>query len=621
MRDRYLELIDRIVAATLKGEIRSKEQVYQMLQADISIGSGEIFERCLQAQFDQIQTQLTSETDEFKQAKATRKQRALKTIQGEWQRWQKQNQANSTLLTVVQALSVAEPDERLSQLLQALDPNQPNVLTRDQMQQLVQKLQQAGSSAAVVSSAIGSATPSLSDLATGLRQGLNTWRQLEANVVSWIYDQSQGALGFGNLPEQRGPWASWAKAVNSDGLKALFGDLAQHQAITTEGFPSPLHIADWVEMALVLQRLQLSLVSWFDQQPYDPRAGKRLSIAAFLTFTVVWSQLSQRFSQLNQRILAEGCFQMALQVLVQFAQQGYFPLYGGLFAALSGESLRAMLDYLDQPLRQAPNTESKARILTLLGYSQRTLGEYSQALQLHQQALEIARDAGDRRCEIANLNHLSRTWVVQKDYSAAISNSQRALILARQTGDRLGEANALANYGYSEVFQAQQQNQLDPDQYERILDYLQQGLQAAEKVGDLPSQALCANSLGVAQVVLGQHQAAINSLEQGLQIAQAIGDRALLGLNYAYLAEAHRGLDHQQMAIFTGCLGMYLLHQINSPQWRQPAGILSILYGQLGSEAFQTTLSQYRSQFLPLIGVDGYDYLPKLLAAYRQSLD
>ena len=622
MRDRYLDLIDRIVTATLKGKIRSKEQVYQMLQAEISIGTGELFERCLQGQVDAVESQLNTETDELKQAKATRKQRALKTIQGEWERWQKENQTSSALSAVVQALIAAEPDERLSRLLQALDPNQAEVLNRDRIGQLVQMLQQAASSTTASSTAEQvCAASTLRDLADGLTQGLKTWQELEVNVVSWIYDRSQGSLGFENASEQVGPWSSWAKSVNSDRLKRLFEDLALHQTVTAEGIPSSLSICDWIEMALVLQRLQLGLVTWFDKQPYDPRTGKRLSIATFLTFTVVWSQLSQRFSQLSQGSLAEGCFQMALQVLYQFAQQDYFPLYGGLFTALSGESLRAMLEYLDRPLRQVPNTETKARILTLLGYSQRALGQYERALQFHQQALEIAREASDRRCEIANLNHLSRTWVVQKDYAAAINSSQRALLLARQTGDRLGEANALANFGYSEVFQAQQQNQLDPDHYERILSYLQQGLEASERVGDRPSQALCANSLGVAQVVLGQYQAAIDSLERGLQIAQAIGDLFLQGLNYAYLAEAYRGLGNGEMAIYTGCLGMYLLHQINSQQWRQPAGILSILYGQIGSESFQTILAQYRSRFLQQIGVDGFDYLPKLLAEYRRSLE
>ncbi len=55
MRDRYSDLIDRIVAATLKGEIRSKDQVYQMLQTEVSSGTGELFERCLQEQVDEVQ--------------------------------------------------------------------------------------------------------------------------------------------------------------------------------------------------------------------------------------------------------------------------------------------------------------------------------------------------------------------------------------------------------------------------------------------------------------------------------------------------------------------------------------------------------------------------------------
>jgi tetratricopeptide (TPR) repeat protein len=279
------------------------------------------------------------------------------------------------------------------------------------------------------------------------------------------------------------------------------------------------------------------------------------------------------------------------------------------------------LEYLDQPLRQVPNTQSKARILTLLGYSQRALGEYTQSRQFHQWALEIARAAGDRPCEIASLNHLSRTSLVQQDYAAAIDDSQRALILARQTGDRLGEANALTNLGCSEVFQAQQENTLDSDQYERILDYLQRGLRLSEQEGDRPSQALAANSLGIAQVVSGQYEGAIDSLTQGFRIAQAIGDLYLQGINCTYLAEAYRGLGTTDKAIYTGCLGMYLLHQIQSHQWRQPAGVLSILYGQLGPEAFAAVLAQYRAQFLPQIGVDGYDYLPTLLADYRRSLE
>ncbi|PZV09641.1 MAG: hypothetical protein DCF22_18165 [Leptolyngbya sp.] len=608
MHDRYLDLINRIITATLKGEIRSKDQVYEMLQA-VSSGTGELFERCLQEQVEQVQVQLKS-TDELLQAKATRKQRALKTIQGEWEHWQKNNQTSSVLTKVVQAIATQPPEERLSQLLDTIDPNQAEVLTREQIGQLAELLRQAANAP--------DAAKESADFAAGLDQGLKTWQELEVNVVSWIFEQNQGSLGFGGS-EQHGPWSSWAKSVRSPGLKALFNDLAQQQSVTAAGVPSPLSIADWVEWAIALQRLQLGLVGWFDKQPYDATAGKRLSIATFLTFTAVWSQLSQRFSELSQPILAQGCFQMALQSLYYFAQQPYYPLYGGLFAALSGESLQTTLDYLDQPLRQVPNTASKARILTLLGYSQRALGQVEQALKLHQQALEIARESGDRPCEIANLNHLSRTWVMQNDYSAAIDTSQRALILARQTGDRLGEANALTNLGSTTVAQGQAEVTLDTDQYEQVLEYLQRGLRLSEQEGDVPSQALCTNSLGIAQVMLGQYPEAIVSLEKGMRIAQAIGDLSLQGLNCTYLAEAHRGLGNSELAIYTGCLGMYLLNQIGSRQWRQPAGILSILNGQMGAEAFQAILTKYRPQFLQIIGVDGFDYLPTLLIDYRSS--
>ncbi|MEO1522295.1 MAG: tetratricopeptide repeat protein [Cyanobacteria bacterium J06633_2] len=616
MRDRYLELIDHIITATLKGQVRSKEQVYRMLKDGIEAGTGEIFERCLQEHVDNVQSQLNVD-DELKQAKAERKQRALKTIQAEWTRWQNENQSNTVLDEVLQSLVVADPEDRLIQVLQVFDPNREPMLNREQMLQLAKRLENCASRSDETISDVSS----LIDLSEGLKHGLQIWEQLEGDVVSWIFDQSQRSLGFAGTPEQRGPWESWAKKITHPPLKSLFQDLALNQSVTQESIASPMGLADWVAMALVLQRLNLGLINWFDRQPYDTTAGKRLSISTYLSFTVVWSQLSNRFDELDQEILSDGCFQMALQVLSKFAQQNYFPLYGGLFAALSDESFHVAIEYLDQPLRDVPNTQIKARILTLLGYSQQALGDDEIALEFHEDALSIAREAGDRPCEIANLNHLSRTYVMLEDYEEAIDRGQRALILARQEGDRLGEANALANVGVSEVLLTREEEQIDEDRYEQILGRVKRGLMISEQVGDRPSQALCVHSLGVAQVVLGQYREAILSLEKGLSIADAIGDLFFQGLNFAYLAEAYRGLDNLEQAIVHGCVGMYWLHQIESELWRQPAGIMSILQGQLGDEAFQSCLQKHRSTFLKQIGVDGYDFLPNLLMTYRQSLD
>ncbi|NET31194.1 MAG: tetratricopeptide repeat protein [Cyanothece sp. SIO1E1] len=619
LRDRYLESIDEIVRMTLKGKIRSKQQVYRLLTEQVSTGTGEIFERCLADRLMVIQRQIEIQTDELKLAKANRSLRALETIQGEWERWQVKNQATALLTTAAEQILTAAAPERLTVFLRIMDPNRNQALNRQQWQQLAKSLQQQS---AIADAEL--AQQELQQLAEGITRGLAAWQKLEPHLVSWLYDQGQGQLGFAGLPTQRGPWQRWSEQVESPLPQTLFRTLALEQSVA-EGMAQQVSIdlADWVELAVLLRCLQQGLVNWFDQLVYDSKVGAKLSIATFLAFAIIWSQLARGFNRATSLSspqgarLVNGCFQITLQILRTFAQRPYFPLYGGIFVSFSGAYLRDTLNYLDEPLKWAEGTQEKARILILLGYSQRAQGQYQRALQFYQQALDIAQSAGDRPCEIAALNHLSRTDVAQQSYASAINYSQRAIILSRQLGDRLGEANALANLGYSQVFQAQQLEQSDPEIYETAINYLQQGLQLAEKLGDRQSQALCFCSLGIAHVTIAQPQSAIAYLESGAQAAQFSGDFYLQGLNLAYLAEAHHRLHHSDQAIHTACLGMYLLDQIASREWRQPAGLLTVLRGQLGDESFQALLMQQRPKIISVIGVDGYDYIPELLRQYQ----
>jgi len=613
--ERYLGLVDAIVDTTLKGKIRSKEQVYQMLVQGVELGTGEIFERCLGDRLTGTQRQIDTQTDEFKLAKANRILRALQTIQGEWKRWQEQNQATELLGSTVQQLVAADPARRLTLFLQAVDPNQSQVIALAQWPLLAKTLQRSPDAAA-------------QPFAVGILRAIESWKQLEDHLVSWIYDQNRSQLGFEGIPGQRGPWALWQKQVTRPLLRDLFQHLALEQSpVQWSAQQTHLETSAWVELALTLQCLQQGLVTWFDRLVYDSQVGAKLSISTFLTFAIVWAKLASGFDQVatgtatldraTTAAFASGSFQMTLQILRIFAQQTYFPLYGGIFASFSGSYLRDALGYLDIPLRQTEGTQEKARILTLLGYSLRAQGQYQQSQTFHQQALEVARTAGDRPCEVANLNHLSRICVAQKTYGEAINYSQRALILSRQLGDRLGEANALANLGFSEVFQAQQQEYTEPDVYEAAIDLLQQGLKLSERLGDRQSQSLCLSSLGTAHLLLEQPQVALAYLEGAIQTAQFSGDLYLQGWNLSSLAEAQYRLQNFPAAIYAGCLGMYLLEQIASASWRQPAGLLLILQGQVGEEAFQRLMEQHRQQIIATIGVDGYDHLPHLLEQYR----
>jgi tetratricopeptide (TPR) repeat protein len=615
LRDRYLLLIDDIVKMTLKGEIRAKEQVYQLLVDGVSGGTGEIFERCLDDRLTELQHQADTQTDELKQAKAGRSLRAMKTIQGEWLRWQEKNQATDALDTAVrQIIGAIDQGEQLSVFLTVTDPNLPKPLNLAQWQQLAKKLQQAdGGSDETAAQA--------RQMAQGIIRGLEGWSRLENHLVSWIYDQSRSQLGFEGVPGEKGPWVAWAKEVNSSIPQSLFQTLTMGDSVVEWVGRQNWSVGDFVELVGILRCLQQGLVNWFDKLVYDSKVGAKLSISTFLGFSIVWSQLASGFGQASSQpqSLTNGCFQMTLQIFRTFAQCSYFPLYGGIFASFSGEYLRDALSYLDEPLRRSEGTQEKARILTLLGYSTRALGRSEQALSFHQQALEMSREAGDSACEVANLNHLSRTCVAQGNFAEAINYAQRAVILSRQKGDRMGEANALANLGYSEVFQAQALEQADPDLYEMAVDRLQQGLDLSEKVGDRQSQALCLSSLGIAYVVLDQAEGAIAYLEKGIQTAQFTGDLYLQGINLSYLAEAHYRLQDWGKTVQAAGLAMYLLEQIASTSWRQPAGLLTVLRGQVGDEVFQALLVEMRSGIIPVIGVDGYDHLPTLLELYHED--
>lgn len=606
LSDRYFALIDQIVDLTLQGKISSFERVYRMLEAAVEPGTGEILERCLNQRLEATKAQLDTKL------KAARVLRALETIEKQWLRWQEANQVNEDISEITQSILTVDPEDYFLAIVDVIDPNHDEPFTSEQLQKLAENLKAAANNQTDLNLA-----QNWQQLSIGITTGLTSFTALEADLVSWMYTTGNDFSGFG--AEKPNPWRIWAQKTSSPLPKQLFQTLAQQKPVATLAqVINNLELRALVELAILLQYIQRGLVNWFDQQPYNSKFGRELSYSTLLTFASIWCELWQVFID-SKPAIADGCFLMMLQILRSFAQRDDFPLYSGVFASFSGEYLQDTLDYFDEPLQQIEGTEEKARILTLLGYSQRTIGAYEKALIFHEEALQIAIEADDYPCEIANLNHLSRTNVSLKNYSEAINYSQRAIIAARQVGDKLGEANALVNLGYAQVLTARQLDSMAAENYSEAIRYLEQGVELAKKQGDLQSQAFGYSSLGIAYVILEQPTAAIAALTQGAELAQYSRDVYLQGLSLSYLAQAYYSIDDRSAVIAYGSLGMYLLNQINSTEWRQTAGLLSILQGQIGQAEFQNLLAQKRSQIIALIGVDGYDYLPKLLEEYKQN--
>ena len=606
LSDRYFALIDQIVELTLKGKISSFERVYRMLVENIETGTGEILERCLNQRIEATTAQLDTKL------KAARVLRALQTIEKQWLRWQEENQVNADISDIAKDILAVDPEDYFLAIVNAIDPNQDEPLGFDGLSKLAESLENAAKQQEDANLA-----QDRRQLSIGITEGLKSFTALEGDLVSWMYGSGSNFSGFG--AEKPNPWRVWGQKVSSPLVKQLFLTLSQQQSAKNFAqIASNLELRAWIELAIVLQYLEQGLVNWYDKQPYDSKFGKELSYSTMLTFASIWGELWQVFVN-TQPALADGCFLAMLQILRAFARRKDFPLYSGVFADFSGEYLQDTLDYFDEPLQQVEGTEEKARILTLLGYSQRTIGAYEKAVSFHQEALEIAIEANDYACEVANLNHLSRANVNLKSYSEAINYSQRALIAARQVGDKLGEANASVNLGYAKVFAARQLENVATEDYTEAIRYLEQGVELAQKLKDFQSQSFGYSSLGIAYVTLSQPTAAIAALIKGAELAQYSRDVYLQGVSYSYLAEAHYSIEDRPSAIVYGGIGMYLLNQINSIEWLQVAGLLSILQGQVGEEEFNQMLGQGRAQIIKLIGVDGYDHIPQLLEEYKHN--
>ena len=82
------------------------------------------------------------------------------------------------------------------------------------------------------------------------------------------------------------------------------------------------------------------------------------------------------------------------------------------------------------------------------------LGEYRQAIDLHTQALAIARDSGNRYIEASALDYLGPAWLATGDARQAVTLFEQAVNMADTTGDiepatetRLGLARAQLQLG------------------------------------------------------------------------------------------------------------------------------------------------------------------------------
>src|SRR5215213_2661750 len=153
-------------------------------------------------------------------------------------------------------------------------------------------------------------------------------------------------------------------------------------------------------------------------------------------------------------------------------------------------------------------------------------GFYRQMAEMHERLQGKLRDVTLKGSSVGNLGSAYR---LMGHIQRAIDCTEQALKLAREAGERQSETVWLTNIGNSYG---------DAGQTESAIDYYKQALAIARSIGDRQRVGYNLTNLGNCYLDLGQPAAAIKGYEEALGIARDFGEPMIVAIVLGNLAEA-----------------------------------------------------------------------------------
>ncbi|MBI1741438.1 tetratricopeptide repeat protein [Candidatus Acetothermia bacterium] len=167
----------------------------------------------------------------------------------------------------------------------------------------------------------------------------------------------------------------------------------------------------------------------------------------------------------------------------------------------------------------------RARALHATGILAWEQGHYKQANGLHEKALALRRELGDKGGVAISLNSLGLVAWNQGDHATARSYYEESLTIARNLGHKRICANVLNNLG---IIANEQRD------YVKARSLGGEALALWRELGDKPAIAMVLHNLGLTAQSQGDYAAARALYEEGLAIWKELGDKStaysLLGL-------------------------------------------------------------------------------------------
>jgi CHAT domain-containing protein/Tfp pilus assembly protein PilF len=174
-------------------------------------------------------------------------------------------------------------------------------------------------------------------------------------------------------------------------------------------------------------------------------------------------------------------------------------------------------------------------------------GDYTRALQLYQQELNVYRDNSNREREGETLHKIGATYYRLNQYDEALDFYQQALTLRQALSDLPGIGSTLN--GIAVVYH-------ERGDYDRALEYYQQALEIRHLLLDKPGELRTLNNIGLLYENRGEYASALDNYDRALALARELElpreEGALLnnlGGVYQQLGQYRKALDFYHDAL------------------------------------------------------------------------
>ena len=184
--------------------------------------------------------------------------------------------------------------------------------------------------------------------------------------------------------------------------------------------------------------------------------------------------------------------------------------------------------------------EVLADSLNNLGNAYLSQGETQKAAEGFQRSLVIAKRVGYREGEANSLHNLGITYLNIGRTREAITSFENSLLIQREIGDKEGEANSLNSLGnsYSVL-----------KNHEKTKEYSQLALEIFKEIEYRRGEVLTSLTLAIACLALGQYETAKFYIQSGIRTSEEIGFIQGKGKLLSTLSEFHNRHGNYKQAI------------------------------------------------------------------------